>query len=209
MRLLMSIGAGAVMGFLLFLLMSALISGGEGFQKKEGGGKVVDFVRIKQDEMVNLKQRQKPKPPEKPKEPPPPPKLKVTSQSKPPPTALNIETPNIDISMGAGGGPFLGAWSPGDPGQDGDVIPIVRINPQYPREALVEGIEGWVDIEFTILEDGTVSDAVVTASQPRRLFDKAARRAIYRWKFKPRIVDGVPQQRRASQRIEFKMDAGT
>ena len=206
MRYLMSLGAGTVMGLLLFLLMSTLISGGEGFVKDEGGGKVVDFIRIRQDEITNIKQRQKPKEPEPPKKPPPPPKLKVAKQDKPPPTQMRMETPNIDISLGAGGGPFLGAWNPGDINSDGDVIPIVRINPQYPREALMTGTEGFVEIEFTIMEDGTVANAEVIRSEPRRIFNRAALRAIYRWKFKPRIIDGVAVQRRARQTIEFNME---
>jgi protein TonB len=117
-----------------------------------------------------------------------------------------METPTIDISLGAGGGPFLGAWNPGDVGSDGDVIPIIRINPQYPRDALMQGTEGWVDLEFTILQDGTVADASVVAAMPQRIFNRAALRAIYRWKFKPRIVDGVAVARRASQRIEFNLE---
>ncbi len=206
MRYLMSLGAGAVMGLLLFLLMSTLISGGEGYNADEGGGKVVEFIRIRQDDITNIKQRQKPKEPEKPKKPPPPPKLKVSKQNKPPPTPLRMETPNVDISLGAGGGPYLGAWNPGDINSDGDVIPIVRINPQYPRDALMAGTEGFVEIEFTILEDGTVSNAGVINARPRRIFNRAALRAIYRWKFKPRIIDGVPVQRRARQTIEFNME---
>ncbi|MCZ6827256.1 MAG: energy transducer TonB [Gammaproteobacteria bacterium] len=206
MRYLLALGAGAVMALLLFLLMSTLISGAKGFEKDEGSGKVVEFIRIRQEDITNIKQRRKPKEPEPPKKPPPPPKLKVSRQDKPPPTPFRMETPNIDISLGAGGGPYLGAWNPGDIGSDGDVIPIVRINPQYPRDALMEGTEGFVEIEFTILEDGTVSDASVVNSQPRRIFNRAALRAIYRWKFKPRIIDGVPVQRRAKQTIEFNME---
>ena len=206
MRYLMSLGAGAVMGLLLFLLMSTLISGGKGYVKDESAGKVVDFIRIRQDEITNIKQRQKPKEPEPPKKPPPPPKLKVAKQDKPPPTQMRMETPNVDISLGAGGGPFLGAWNPGDISSDGDVIPIVRINPQYPRDALMAGTEGFVEIEFTIMEDGSVADASVIKSEPRRIFNRAALRAIYRWKFKPRIIDGVAVQRRARQTIEFNME---
>ncbi len=206
MRYFMSLGAGSVMGLLLFLLMSTLISGGEGFVKDDAGGKVVDFIRIRQDDITNIKQRQKPKEPEPPKKPPPPPRLKVAKQDKPPPTPMRMETPNVDISLGAGGGPFLGAWNPGDISSDGDVIPIVRINPQYPRDALMAGTEGFVEIEFTIMENGTVANAEVIRSEPRRIFNRAALRAIYRWKFKPRIIDGVPVQRRARQTIEFNME---
>jgi protein TonB len=85
------------------------------------------------------------------------------------------------------------------------VIPIVRIEPQYPRQALIEGVSGYVVIEFTIEPDGSVSDPKILESQPRRMFDRNAVRAIYKWKFKPRIVDGKPVARRATQRLEFSL----
>jgi protein TonB len=51
-----------------------------------------------------------------------------------------------------------------------------------------------------------VDDPLVVESQPRRLFDRAAIRAILRWKFKPRIVDGQAVRREAEQVIDFKLD---
>ncbi|MEN8718672.1 MAG: energy transducer TonB, partial [Oceanococcaceae bacterium] len=68
-------------------------------------------------------------------------------------------------------------------------------------------IEGWVKLEFTINPDGTVSDPRVVEAQPRRVFDSEARRAILKWKFKPRVVDGKPVAHRATQTIEFKLAA--
>ena len=82
----------------------------------------------------------------------------------------------------------------------------MRIDPQWPREALIEGTAGGVEFEFTILPDGTVEDPVVIDSEPPRLFDRNARRAILRWKFKPRIVDGQAVSRRATQRIDFVLN---
>jgi protein TonB len=117
-----------------------------------------------------------------------------------------MEMPNINIGVASGSGPYLGNWSAGDPAAEGDVIPIVRIEPQFPREAAINGIEGWVEIEFTIEPDGTVSDPKVLNSQPRRVFDRNAIRAIYKWKFKPRIVDGKPVARRATQRLDFTLN---
>lgn len=52
---------------------------------------------------------------------------------------------------------------------------------------------------------GTVTDVKILDSKPRRLFDRAAKRAILKWKFKPRVVDGKPVPRRAVQTIEFKL----
>ena len=134
--------------------------------------------------------------------------MQVASQDKPPPTPLNIDTPQINVAVSSGSGPYIGTYTPGDPAAEGDIIPIVRIQPQYPREALLEGTEGWVRMEFTITEDGSVKDVSVIESQPRRLFDRNAVRAILRWKFKPRVIDGQAVARRAEQTIEFKLDQG-
>jgi len=206
MRYLVSLVAGLVVALLLFLLMHTLISGGPDYSVDAVGGKVVDFIRVRPDEMTRLKDRIPPKKPPEPKKPPPPPKVRVTGSSKPPPVALNMEMPRVNVPVSTGSGPYIGQWTPGDPAAEGDVIPIVRIDPQWPREALLNGTEGWVMVEFTITEDGSVAQPRVLESQPGRLFDRNAIRAILKWKFKPRIIDGKPVQRRATQRIDFKMD---
>ena len=38
------------------------------------------------------------------------------------------------------------------------------------------------------------------------MFNREALRAILRWKFKPRFIDGKPVDRRGRQVIEFKLD---
>lgn len=204
MRFVIAAGAGISAALLLFLLMHTLISGEQEFTSSESNGGMVDFIRIREEEITQLKERTPPDEPEPPDEPPPPPRLRVTAQSSQPPAAvLDIEMPLISVPVSIGGGPFIGQWAPGDAASEGDVIPIVRIDPQWPREALLEGTEGWVEVEFTILPDGTVEDPIVLASEPSRLFDRNAMRAILRWKFKPRIIDGEAVSRRAAQRIDF------
>ena len=204
MRFVMAAGAGISAAVLLFLLMHTLISGEHEFATNELTGGMVDFIRVREDEITQLKERTPPQEPEPPDEPPPPPQLHVTAQSTQAPSAvLDIEVPLVSVPVSTGGGPFIGQWAPGDAASEGDVIPIVRIDPQWPREALIEGTEGWVEVEFTILPDGSVEDPVVIDSDPPRLFDRNAMRAILRWKFKPRIVNGEAVSRRAAQRIDF------
>ncbi len=204
MRFVISAGAGISAALLLFLLMHTLISGQQEFESAELTGGMVDFIRVREEEITQLKERTPPQEPEPPDEPPPPPQLHVTERPTEAPAAvLDIEVPMIDVPVSTGGGPFIGQWSPGDAASEGDVIPIVRIDPQWPREALIEGTEGWVEVEFTILPDGSVADVEVIASEPARLFDRNAVRAILRWKFKPRIVEGEAVSRRATQRIDF------
>ena len=53
---------------------------------------------------------------------------------------------------------------------------------------------------------GSVRDPQVIDSKPPRVFDREAIRAILRWKFKPRVIDGTAVSRRAVQTIDFNLD---
>ena len=205
MRYALSVASGIVAALGLFLLMHALIAGTPKIGDKDADRLALDFVRVKQDEIQNVKERRKPPEPEKPKEPPPPPKINVQNQSKPPPDMPNIMAPAVSVPIASGGGPYLGGWNPGEQAPEGDVIPIVSIQPQYPREAAIEGLEGWVELEFTIEADGSVSDVSVVNSEPRRIFDRNAQRALYKWKFKPRVVEGKAVARRARITLDFTL----
>lgn len=84
---------------------------------------------------------------------------------------------------------------------DGERLPLVRVQPQYPRQALERGIEGSVVVEFTVREDGTVSDAMVIEAEPKGMFERSALAAIAKFKYKPTVVDGIA---RASTGIRYR-----
>jgi protein TonB len=90
----------------------------------------------------------------------------------------------------------------------GEAVPVFRMEPKYPRKAAKSRIEGWVKVEFTITKKGTVTDAVIVDSHPRRTFDRAVIQSIRKWRFKPKIIDGRPVQRKATQVIKFKLAKG-
>jgi protein TonB len=75
---------------------------------------------------------------------------------------------------------------------DGDVRPIVRVEPKYPIEAARKGIEGWVKLAFSINNLGQVINAEVLEADPKRTFDRAALRALRKWKYKAQVIDGKP-----------------
>jgi len=92
-------------------------------------------------------------------------------------------------------------------GSDRDVMPLVRINPEYPRREAARGIEGWVQLEFNITPAGTVDGARVIDADPKNAFDQAALKAIARWKYNPKIVDGKAVERRGIQVVlRFELD---
>ena len=60
---------------------------------------------------------------------------------------------------------------------------ISSAQPAYPPAALRDGTSGEVTVSFTVNADGSVGEASVVSSKPRRVFDAAALEAIKRWKF--------------------------
>lgn len=80
-------------------------------------------------------------------------------------------------------------------GKDQEPIAVVRIPPFYPVRAETRGIEGWVRVRFTISPNGSVQDARVVAAEPEGEFEESALTAIERWRYSPRVVDGVAVER--------------
>ena len=175
---------GGVVTFALFFLMQSLIAYGTARGQDEVLGSVIDFVMVTNESETQTKRR---RPPRKLKDerPPEPPDIELDRARKP-------QTQNASHSFGAfdfgdlQGGPHLG----GAP-TDGDILPLVRIEPRYPSRALHREIEGWVLLEFSISPAGTVVNPFVVDSEPRRIFDRSALRAVSRWKYKPKVEDGA------------------
>lgn len=105
--------------------------------------------------------------------------------------AAAVVATDLDISLGGG---F----------SDGDIIPLVAIQPTYPRRAAERGIEGYVVVSFTITTAGTTRDIEVEESSSS-LFDSAAKRAAERLKYKPRIIDGTPVEVDHFYKFTFQM----
>lgn len=83
---------------------------------------------------------------------------------------------------------------------------LTRVEPEYPREAIRARQEGWVEVEFTVGRDGSVSNVQVVAGRPVRVFDRAAIRAMQDWRFEPRMENGEPVASRLTQRFDFRLD---
>jgi protein TonB len=181
-RLAFGIALGAVATFGLFLLMQALIHSDDQALDEAAKGRIVDFVRLQEDDQIETKQR-KPKPPPPPDEPPP----DMPEQS--------FDTSNVSIGVDMGqvnnrldlnvGG--IGGFS-----SDGEYLPIVKVAPVYPRRAQTRGIEGYVLLEFVVTKTGAVRDPVVIEASPPGIFDRAATQAALKFKYKPKVVNGEP-----------------
>ena len=180
-RLLVVSLVAAAITFSLFWVMQALIGvAGEVLEGKSN--LVVDFVRLKRDSEPETKKREVPDrtPPE---QPPPPPEIDF-SQNLDPDAAVSEIVPVLDANLA------MVADDLGAGGSDRDIVPLVRVEPQYPARAKQRGIEGWVELMFTITATGRVADVVVTQSHPGTIFDSAASKAVRRWKYNPKVENG-------------------
>lgn len=73
-----------------------------------------------------------------------------------------------------------------------EVIPRRFITPVYPSNAVQQGIEGYVVVQFTVMQDGSVRDISVRESDPPGIFENEALVAAARLRFEPRLIFGAP-----------------
>ena len=217
MRLVVGNLLALVVNFGLFYLMEHMTNSKSIDRREIEEVQILDFVRLKKEEaQPETKKREVPKKPPPPEEPPPPPEPAATQADKPDAPTPQMDIPAIDVPMNITGGPYLGdfaaapkaapAPAPNNaPMLDNEVVPLVRIPPKYPRVASRRGIEGVVTVTFIITKDGRVRDPKVIKAEPASVFNDAALRAILKWKFKPKYVDGQAVERQATQEIEFKL----
>lgn len=161
----------------------------------------IDFVRVRQDTQAKSKKRELPKK-QRPDPPPKTPDMDMPDNAGPGATGVMAMTANIDSGMNLGEGFKLGAAP-----ADSDAVPVVRIEPMYPRRAAEQFIEGWVQVAFDITTRGTTKNVRVQKASPKAIFDRAAVQAVKKWKYNPKIVDGKPVERRGlNVRLNFKLD---
>lgn len=195
LRLPFAAGSGVLVTLAVFALLWQLVSVPIDIGKPLPVVKV-DWKRLRKDSPVDVKR------PEKTQRPTPPPILEpprnTGTKGIEPPTTYS-PPPLIDVSLPTGRG-F-------DMGQDRDVIPIVRIAPEYPTRPLASGTEGWVQVRFTVTTIGTVKDAIVVDAEPKKIFDDAALKAIARWRYNPKVEGSVAVERVGLQTIiRFQLD---
>jgi TonB family protein len=87
-----------------------------------------------------------------------------------------------------------------------DEIPRTRqVMPVYPVQATEFGMEGYVDLDFTISPEGVPKDVKVRGAVPKRVFDNAAITAVRQWRWQPILQNGTPVARNATLRMRFQL----
>ena len=199
LRLVLGGCIAVIVTFSLYWLMAELVAAGREAMSDSPSGKIIDFVRIKRDQNLEI-ERPKPEKPDKPQDAPDAPPPQVQAQA-PTAGAVNIGQMRVDSSLTSAG--FRLSAS------DGEYLPIVKVAPVYPSRAQSRGIEGWVLLQFTVTETGAVRDPVVLEAEPSGIFDEAAKRAVVKFKYKPRVENGRPIEVPGVQHlITFEIEEG-
>lgn len=182
-RYISAIVMASAVTFGLFFVMQMLVSMGSTKLREDASTRIVDMVRVKQDEAIQRKDRKVDRPPEV--EAPPPDIDMPKATSLKPGNTITIGRANVNSSIQIGGG-ILGSIT------DGEYLPIVKVQPIYPRRAAERGVEGYVLLEFTVTELGTVENPIVIESDPPGYFERSALNAAKKFKYKPKVVNGEP-----------------
>ena len=202
-----------LMTLALIYLEQFLIDGGDKRLNESPNPQLVEVVRVKEAlELVTKKRQPKPAPPDE------------APQIQKPRMVANFDTQTAfsmsnladDISTDIQHGLGFGI-------SDGEYLPLVKVAPVYPRRALVQGLAGWVIVEFTVSRSGAVLDPVVLdhcatlqkgavvpecIDEPNSIFDRAALQAAQKFRYKPKVIDGEAiETSGVRNKITFVLDA--
>ncbi len=197
-RYIFSIVIGSIITLSLLFVMQLLIVTGKTALTDPRERHKLEFVRVKRNENLNVADLTPEKPPKPPETPPETPPQELDNINPDAPT-INVAPPMVsaDTDLAGPGGMNIA---------EGDYLPIVRVAPVYPARALSRGLEGFVDLSFTVTAAGTVKDPIVLQSSST-LFERAATRAVLKFKYKPRVVDGIPVEVSGLKtRISFQIE---
>lgn len=199
---------------LLFSLMHAMVSPRHSTAQRFTEVTTLDFLRsdaAAQSEPVSKPRQPPPKPEQQRIEP-----SQQIFQTRPSSTAfdslaLSIPRLELDLSPDVGSGPYIGEVKAEPSHQISSLIlaseltAVVRLPPQYPPLAKRRHIEGFVDVEFTVDQQGQVKDPKIVTADPPDVFNRAVLRVLLHWRFEPKMVNGQAVRIRAKQRIDFSL----
>ncbi len=189
-----------IVTIVIFLIIQSLITQGSGIDKDRNNPNYVDFIRIKQDDTLQERKRTIPDKPPTPKRPPQP-QIELDVNKPPPVAKLDFEMPDFSLPTDFSGAFLSNLESMGS--GISQLIPIVKVAPRCPREAQINGINGSVKMLLTISATGRVNNIVIQSFKPSRVFNSEAIKAVKRWQFKPKTIDGIAVDQKGELEVEF------
>lgn len=121
--------------------------------------------------------------------------------------ARELQDETSDIAGTQEAAPAPTAVATGPSGSSVPDVPYYKIKPKYPKQALMAGVEGYVDLRIDVTESGSVDNIRTVGGTQTDMFESEARRAVSKWKYRPFIDgDGQPTRKVNHQvRVEFKL----
>lgn len=123
----------------------------------------------------------------------------------PTPTAAGAASKATEVARATPAPTAAPPPAPEPVGESREVQVVSPPHPNYPPAAARNRQDGWVEVEFTVSADGSVQNAKVVGSNPARVFDREAVRAIELAKFQPKLDRGQAVSSTLRRRIEFKL----
>jgi protein TonB len=202
-RLLLALPASLLISVSLFSFMAWMVDKGNQRAPKASEAVRFDMVMVENEADVQRRQRSVPEQPEPPQAPEPMDLSQADTQMEPmsqmtPVSALGLNTALEGIAISA----------PNLKGTMGNqqALPLYRVDPRYPSKALKRRVEGYVIMRFTIDATGRPKDIEVIEAEPQRMFEREAIRALKKWKYQPKVEDGVSiEQFGQTAKVEFKL----
>lgn len=90
-----------------------------------------------------------------------------------------------------------------EPGTVISAMPVETHPPGYPRQALLDCVGGLVEMVITVDADGKPQEIDVMHAEPGDVFVRSASAAVFKWRFKAPVNEGVPVPSRQRLPIEF------
>jgi TonB family protein len=113
--------------------------------------------------------------------------------------ATQVSQANADLSADRAGSPAAAAAPlPA-------LVLLQPLRPDYPRDAVQKGVEGWVELSFVVTASGKPVDVRATGASPAGVFDKAAIAALQRARYRPLSTTDESVTRQASLRVSFRL----
>ncbi len=167
----------------LFWVMQNLIDMADRGLNHESVGTLLEFVRVQRDE-TPIRKVHKPEIPPKPEQQPSQPPLPKSED--PNVTTVHVTETPAPVEPG------FKMKNTFNMGAEGDYLPIVKVAPIYPNQALRRGQEGYCVVKYTVTRLGTIKDPTIVKDQcSSSLFYSPSINAALKFKYKPRIVDGI------------------
>ena len=206
-RMLISLPLAIPVTLCLFYLLVLITNMGKVAAPERELTPALDFLMVRHESEVQLRQRQLPPEPDKVVEQQP--QIPQMQPMESPP--ISTDMPQADLpSIEMGVAVSLSSLAMPMPAMAIDTNPTIvsQVPPQYPHKALRRRQEGHVIVEFMIDKSGAVKagSVVIIESTPPEVFDREVLRVIQRWRFKTRLVNGQPVAYKARQRLEFQLE---